>query len=415
MKIAFFTDTYHPSLNGVTVSLDHFTKELLKKGHEVVIYAPKAKGYKDKSKNVIRISSLKVLSSEPEVRLPIPTSASVIKEIAKEDFDLVHAHGNGAFSFLGYQVARIKGVPYVLTFHNLHTKYTHYFLKGKVVKPKMIATGMKVFANICDAVIVPSKKMQLELQSYGVKKDITVIPNFVPIGNFQTQNTGFLHNLLSLPPTTPLILTVGRLGIEKNFSFLIRAFSTVAKKNSSADLVIVGKGPEKENLRELASKLRLSERIHFIDSIDPQFMPQVYKDAILFAFSSESETQGVCVLEAASSGLPLVVANDLAYDGVIENEVNGYFLPLSVLAFSDAILKLLEDDALRRKMGKASFDIAQKNFNGILITKDLISLYEKVLSKHKVSRRIIKKVNEIALARIIQMKRGLDKFLSYEY
>ena len=132
MKIAFFTDTYHPSLNGVTVSLDHFTKELEEKGHKVVIYAPKVKGYKDKSKNVIRISSLKVLSSEPEVRLPIPTSASVIKEIAKEDFDLIHAHGNGAFSFLGYQVARIKGVPYILTFHNLHTKYTHYFLKGKI-------------------------------------------------------------------------------------------------------------------------------------------------------------------------------------------------------------------------------------------------------------------------------------------
>ncbi len=415
MKIAFFTDTYHPSLNGVTVSLDHFTKELEEKGHEVVIYAPKVKGYKEKNKNVIRISSLKVLSSEPEVRLPIPTSASVIKEIAKEDFDLVHAHGNGAFSFLGYQVARIKGVPYVLTFHNLHTKYTHYFLKGKVVKPKMIATGMRVFANICDAVIVPSKKMQQELQSYGVKKEITVIPNFVPIEKFQTQNTGFLHNLLSLPPTTPLILTVGRLGIEKNFSFLIRAFSTVAKKNSSADLVIVGKGPEKENLRELASKLRLSERIHFIDSIDPILMPQVYKDAVFFAFSSESETQGVCVLEAASSGLPLVVANDLAFDGVIENEVNGYFLPLSVLAFSDAMIKLLEDAPLRERMGEASYNIAQKNFNGAGITMDLISLYEKVLSKHKVSRRIIKKVNEIALSRIIQMKRGLDKFLSYEY
>ena len=333
MKIAFFTDTYHPSLNGVTVSLDHFTKELEKKEHEVVIYAPKAKGYKDKSKNVVRISSLKVLSSEPEIRLPIPTSATVIKEIAKNDFDLVHAHGNGAFSFLGYQVARIKGVPYVLTFHTVHTKYTHYFLKGKVIKPKMIATGLRVFANICDAILVPSKKMQLELQSYGVKKEIAVIPNFVPIENFQVENTNFLHNLLSLPPTTPLILSVGRLGIEKNFSFLIRAFSTVAKKNSSVDLVIIGRGPEKENLWDLASKLGLSERIHFIERVEPKLMPQVYKDAALFAFSSESETQGVCVLEAASSGLPLVVANDLAYDGVIENEVNGYFLPLSILAF----------------------------------------------------------------------------------
>lgn len=415
MKIAFFTDTYHPSLNGVTVSLDHFTKELEKKGHEVIIYAPKVRGYKDKTKNVNRISSLKVLSSEPEVRLPLPTSATTMKEIANQDFDLIHAHGNGAFSLLGYQVARIKGVPYVLTFHNLHTKYTHYFLKGKVVKPRMIATGMRVFANICDAVIVPSKKMQLELQSYGVKKEISIIPNFVPLENFQNENTSFLHLQLSLPPTTPLILSVGRLGIEKNFSFLIRAFNAVAKKNSSVDLVIVGKGPENENLRQLASKLGLAERIHFIDSIDPALMPQAYKDAVLFAFSSESETQGVCVLEAASSGLPLVVVNDLAFEGIIENNVNGYSLPLSISEFSKAILQLLSDQTLREKMGAASYEIASKNFNGADITADLIALYETAFTKHKVSRRIIRKVNEVALAQLVQMKRGIDKILNYEY
>ena len=144
-------------------------------------------------------------------------------------------------------------------------------------------------------------------------------------------------------------------------------------------------------------------------------MPQVYKDAALFAFSSESETQGVCVLEAASSGLPLVVVDDLAFDGIIENDVNGYFLPLSVLAFSDAMLKLLKDKALSEKMGKASYEIALKNFNGTDITANLISLYEGVLANHKVSRTIIKKVNKVALARLLQMKRGLDKFLSYEY
>ena len=412
MRIAFFTDTYHPNLNGVTVSLDHFTKELEKKGHTVIIYAPKVKGYKEVNKNIIRISSFIVLSSEPEIRLPLPTSGSAMKEIANENFDIVHAHGNGAFSLLGYQVARIKGVPYILTFHNLHTKYTHYFLKGKVVKPRMIATGMRVFANICDAIIVPSKKMQLELQSYGVKKDIRVIPNFVPIEKFQVKNTNFLHNQLSLPPTTPLILSVGRLGIEKNFSFLINAFSKIAKKNSVVDLVIVGRGPEEEHLRALAAKLALSERIHFIDTIDPSLMPQAYQDAVLFAFSSESETQGVCVLEAASSGLPIVVVNDLAYDRMVVDGVNGYSVPLSIPAFSEAILKILSDRDLQEKMGKASREIAIDNFEGGKITEELIAIYENVLARHKVSRKIIKKVNKVALARIIQMKRGIDRMLN---
>ena len=121
------------------------------------------------------------------------------------------------------------------------------------------------------------------------------------------------------------------------------------------------------------------------------------------------------MLEAACAGLPLVVVDDLAFDGIIENNVNGFALPLSVLAFSDAILKLLSDQDLREKMGKASNTIALKNFNGTDITTDLVALYNIALSKHEVSRRIIKKVNKVALARIIRMKRGIDKILNAEY
>src|SRR5258708_22745961 len=65
----------------------------------------------------------------------------------KEDFDIIHAHGNGAFSLLGRQVARVKGVPFVMTFHNLHTKYTHYVLNGKVLKPRMVAAAMRIFGD----------------------------------------------------------------------------------------------------------------------------------------------------------------------------------------------------------------------------------------------------------------------------
>src|SRR5882762_5149367 len=74
---------------------------------------------------------------------------------------------------------KMKRIPFLLTFHTLHAKYAHYFLNGRVIKPRMIETGLRLFANLCDGIITPSEKMKNELIRYGVKKSIHVIPNFV--------------------------------------------------------------------------------------------------------------------------------------------------------------------------------------------------------------------------------------------
>jgi len=412
MRIAFFTDTYHPSLNGVTVSLDHFTQTLEELGHKVVIFAPQVKNYVEENPRVVRISSIKVLSSEPEIRFPLPTSATTIKEIAKLEFDIIHAHGNGPFSLLGYQVARMKGVPYVMTFHNLHTKYTHYFLKGKVVKPRMIATGMRVFANLCDGVLVPSRKMQLELESYGVTKKIYVIPNFVPFEKFDNQKKNSLHALLSLSSNTPLVLSVGRLGIEKNFPFLLDVFKKVSLKNEAAHFVLIGKGPEKEKLIRIVKKLGLQNRIHFLENISPQQMPALYKDATLFAFASETEVHPLVILEAACAGLPLVVCNDLAYENVAIDKKNAFVLPLSVDAFTESIVNILSNNKLSKEMGEQSLSIVKSNFNGGTITHNLLSVYAEVISQQNNSGKIIRKVNKVALSHLIQVIRNINKVLN---
>jgi len=185
MKIGIITDSYYPQLNGVVVSVDNFTRELRKLGHEVYIFAPLLKNYKDKDRNVFRISNFKVISSEPEVLVPLPMPRLSYQQIFNINLDVIHAHGNGAFSFLGCQIAKLKGIPFILTFHTVHTKYTHYFLNGKVIRPKMVALGMRMFADICDGIITPSEKMKNELIAYGVKKEIKIIPSFIDFSRFQ--------------------------------------------------------------------------------------------------------------------------------------------------------------------------------------------------------------------------------------
>lgn len=381
MKIAFFTDTYYPDLNGVTVSVSNFAKELRKKGHKVYIFAPKIDGkHKDKDKNLIRLPSFKILSKvEPQIYTPTIWPNKEFREMFTEDFDIIHAHGNGPYSLLGYSIGKIKRIPFVMTFHTIHTHYTHYIFNGKIITPKMVSMGLKTFAHRCNLVITPSEKMKKELLSYGVKKQIHVIPNFLEGDRFKKNKKGYLHKLLSLPKDAPIILTVGRIGKEKNIDFILKVFKEVCKKDTKSHLVVVGRGPESDNLITLSKKLGIEKRVHFTGGIDYEFMPLVYKDATLFVFASYTETQGVCVLEASASGIPLVINNDGAFKGMVDDGVNGYILPLSINKFSEKIVKLLEDKDLRDKMGNKAEIIAEKNFDAAKITTELTNIYSKLL------------------------------------
>lgn len=414
MKIAVFTDTYFPQLNGVPISIDNFTRVLRKKGHKVYIYAPKIKDFKDSDEDVSRLSSVKIISSEPEVRVPVPMPNKIYRQMLRQDFDLVHAHGNGAFSLLGYQVAKLKNVPFILTFHNFHSKYTHYFLNGRVVKPYMLEAGLRVFANLCDGVITPSEKMKAELVKYGVKGEVKVIPSFIDSSRFVNTQKGYLHKKFDLPDDSPILLSVGRLGKEKNFDFLIQTFKELSTQNENAHLVIVGYGLEKENLAKLVKRLGLTKRVHFTGRLDKEIIPKAYADADIFVFASDSETQGICVLEAATSGLPFVVVDDPAFDNMVKTDVNGYKSPLKKEVFARKITQLLGDEKKRKEFGLASSKIAAENFQDEKLTNELLEYYEKVLTKHKAKRRILRRIaDKKAFVYFLKASGKVNKFLGF--
>lgn len=411
MKIAFFTDTYYPQLNGVTISVDNFAQELRKKGHTVYIFAPKIKKRGKKDENLTHLPSLKILSSEPALYMPIPTSYKDYAKIFRLELDLVHAHGNGAFSLLGYQVARMKRIPFLLTFHTQHAKYAHYFLNGRVIKPRMIETGLRLFANLCDGIITPSEKMKKELVSYGVKKPIHVIPNFVETEEFTHIQKNFLHKKLGLPTTTPLLLSVGRLGREKNFNFVIEMFGELVKKDDKSHLVIVGQGTESKKLKNLVEELKLTHRVHFTGKINKKDMPSVYAGAEIFVFASVSEVHPLVALEACAAGLPLVVAKDDAFTNVVLDKKNGFLLPLQTKLFVEKTLLLLNDNALREQMGKESSRIIDENFPPELLTEMLLKVYKLTFKNYDTTGRL-QRINNAALVRLRRTTQLLDRLFN---
>ena len=223
MKIAFFTETYLPHLNGVSISLVFAKKELEKKGHEVYVFAPKIAGYKDSEKNIIRLSSIRIINSEPEQKLPIPTPQ--FRKILNMKFDVIHGHGGGFLSLVGYQIALTKGYPFVLTYHTYLEKYTHYFfIKSKMITSPIAKNGSRFICNISDIVIVPSIKMKKILVKYGVSKKVVVVPNPVNLERFVKTKKGYLRKLLGIGEANIILLTASRLGEEKNIDFLVKSF-----------------------------------------------------------------------------------------------------------------------------------------------------------------------------------------------
>src|SRR6476620_1762568 len=144
MKIGFFTDGYIPQTNGVSTSVQSLVKALRKKGHTVYVIAPNMPKYIDKDKYTIRLRSLP-LSRHADIRLGIQFPERNLYNILKLDFDIIHGHAGGPISLLGLQVAKFRGIPYVITYHTLCSKYTHYFLNGKVISPKTMEKISRVF------------------------------------------------------------------------------------------------------------------------------------------------------------------------------------------------------------------------------------------------------------------------------
>lgn len=381
MKIGFFTDGYLPQKNGVATTVAGFAKALQKRGHEVYIIAPKYPGYKDTERHVIRLTSIDV-KQETDVRVAIYLPEKALRETLKIDFDIVHGHSGGSISLLGWEVARRKNIPYVFTYHTLWSKYTHYFLKGLIVSPKMMETASRIFCNASDGIIAPSLRVKNELNSYGIKKPIFIVPNGLNISDFQKNKDNYLRKKCKIKKENSIILYVGRIAKEKSIGHLIQGFSIVHKKVPNTSFVLVGEGPELHNLQKLAKDLEIEKDVHFVGGVNYQSIPKAFKSADVFAFASKTETQGMVVIEALTAGLPTVTVNAAPFKNLITNNHDGLLVKYTPQDFAEKIIQILTDKKLREKLSINAQKTA-KNFSLESLTPQLENVYNYVIEKNK--------------------------------
>jgi glycosyltransferase involved in cell wall biosynthesis len=357
MKIAFFCDSYIPTRNGVAISASSTARLLREMGHEVVIFAPRYRGYEDRDPNVVRFPA------SPYYRVrDFPVTWPVLPYISwpgfvrfkQENFDVVHTHSPFILGTVGAHWAQHFEIPVVFTFHTLYHRYIHYSPFPETVSRPYTLRKVRKYCTYCDHIIAPSHAIERLVHRFNPHVPTDVIPTGVELARFRNGDREGARKLFGMDANAKVLLYVGRLAPEKNLDFMLSSLEPVLKADPQLRLLLVGGGPLLDALKVLCQELGIENQVIFSGFVDPAKLKDVYAAGDAFVFASRTETQGVCITEAMAAGLPCVVVGAMGAAEALEDGIEGFIVPPHQSRFAAAVRQLMDNDNLRAQMAKAA-------------------------------------------------------------
>ncbi len=381
LRIAFYSDTFLPAIDGVVISILNFKKGLERKGHKVFVFATgDTKMRPEFSKQGIFISRGFKFKPYPQYKIAMFPYATAPKMFSA-NVDLVHAHTPFMMGFTGLTLAKMLRKPVVATYHTMITDpaiIDSYYPKSPVVR-KLAEKSMwkytSMFFNSCDKAIAPSHTIERYLHKHNIR-NTAIVPNSVDTKEFTPKaKSEFASEMMQKKRGEQIVLYVGRLSREKNVEVLLKAAAEMQKKDKSVRFVIGGAGPAEQYYHSMAKRLRLSNT-RFVGMIPHDKLPAVYANADAFCIPSTFETQGIVALEAMSAGKPVIGADALALSELIKSGRNGeLFKPGDHKACASALTKVLNNVNSYKKQCIATAE----DFSIEKTTDMLLGVYKSVL------------------------------------
>jgi 1,2-diacylglycerol 3-alpha-glucosyltransferase len=385
VHIAFFTNYYHPVVNGVVRSVAAFREVLMKQGHNVFVFAQSDGDYKDTEPFIFRYPSLP-LPLPGDISAALPVSPFVEQLLPALKLDVIHTHHPILLGQTAARRAKELGLPLVFTFHTQYWEYTHYvpfpqeaiqdFIKNRVHK------WLRDYMRKCQHIIIPSESMkEILVRDYGLENHYTVIPTGTNLEPFQRANGKALRKKNGWQKDTVLI-SIGRLAPEKNWDTLLQAFARLLPEHPKLRLVIIGDGPGREDLEQLAEEVGVANRVTFTGALPFDQIPTYLKAADIFTFASVTETQGLVTIEAMAAGLPVVAVNASGTRDIVKHGKQGFLVDNDADALAKGIRKLLSDpERLGRFRENALKRASQFDINRL--GQQLVEVYEQAIEAKK--------------------------------
>jgi len=344
IRVLMVSDVYFPRVNGVSSSMETFRRALAAQGVEVRLVVPRYADEPDEP-GVTRVPGRR-LPKDPEDRLVSWRSMHGAARAAAADCHLVHVQTPFVAHYAGLAAGRHHGLPVLTTYHTLFEEYLQHYVP--LLPSRWLRALARRFSrhqcNAVDEVVVPSSAMAGRLARYGVTTPLRILPTGIPLDRYATGDGAAFRVARGIPPDRPLALYVGRVAHEKNIGFLLEALVHARQQCPEALLLVTGEGPAMVDLKRQAGTLGLADSVRFLGYLDrARELPDCYAAADVFVFASRTETQGLVLLEAMASGLPVIALSAMGTGDILADADGAIVPPDEPAAFGDALGRFLTD------------------------------------------------------------------------
>jgi 1,2-diacylglycerol 3-alpha-glucosyltransferase len=400
MRIGIFTDTYLPYVSGLVTSELMLKESLEKMGHEVFVVTMNLENLKykyDKENKIIYIPG--VPTKIYDTRLTTFYNPRAFNQIRKWKLDIIHTQTEFSIGTFGRIISKQLDIPLVHTYHTMYEDYLFYLTKGYFDKPsKKLVEYLTRF--YCDTtvseLIVPTKKIyNIFKEKYNPNKKINIIPTGMDIerfSNIDKEEVEKLRKKYKLEDSF-VVGSVSRLGKEKSVDKLIIEFSKLIDKIPNIKLLLVGDGPDKKILKDLTKELNIENYVIFTGKVEIENIQNYYHLMDVFSTFSVTETQGLTVLEALSSKVPVVAIKDESFEGSIKNNENGYLFAKNE-DFSNYIYKLYSDKKLYKKLSEGAYKTSLDNSSDAF-GKKVYDVYMDSIKNYKKGLEFFNDIKEV--------------------
>lgn len=371
MRIAMVGDEFYPDIGGVPTYTWELGEALARLGVEPILFTHAHPSRPEEEE----IGGLRVkhLNGFVVPRLDRALSFRIARDLHRDiksgGFDIVH--GQDIYSSMALQSihsAHKCGVPSVLTCHSVHK--TGWFWR-------LIYQPLVLTMQIANRIIAVSNATAEFCRGLGVyDRKIKVIMNGVDPSKFNPADGSCMRTRLDLG-AEPLVVTAIRLVKRKGAEHLVTAFSKVLQRVPDAKLVIAGGGPEAANLHALMKKLGIENSTFMLGTLSREQVIKLIAAADIFVLPSLMESFGLVLLEAMAAGVPIVCTRAGGVPEIVENEINGLMVPpADADALADAILRVLDDRELAKKLRVNGLRVAREKFSWEKTARETLTLYE---------------------------------------
>ena len=410
MRVGIFTESYPPLVNGVSTSILMLEHALTKLGHEVFIItvSDNKKDYVlENNGHILRLPSIN-LANCYDYKMTSVYPIKAVNMIKKMNLDVIHSNVEFTVGIFARVVSEQLSIPLVHTYHTNWEDYTHYITKNKKILDDICKKLLKYLVVFFEdktvtELIVPSNKIyNLFKDKYKFTKNIHIIQTGIETSkfykeNFNQKDINSLKKKLGIKKKDFVVMTVSRLAKEKSVDRIINNHKELVKKYSNMKLLIVGDGPDIDKLKDEAKSLGVSDSVIFTGKVPLSDIPIYYQLGNVFVTASKSETQGLTVVEAISSSLPVVAVKDDSFVNSVIEEFNG-FVFTDDEKYINSISKLYEDKDLYNRLSNQS-RLLSADFSSEYFALKVLKVYETAIENYKKdNKKIINKIkNNIAI------------------